>query len=192
MTTVSRRILGTAAAIGASLLLALGGSVTAQAAPSVPAPPKAAPGQSCWYELDTGRSLCVASGTDLSAAVSKAYGVQLTTAATRSSTTAVRPAATAAPAASVVLSQIFDDAGYGGASFVMSVSNGNCATSAYGFADLNTIGWYGRVSSFKSFNGCRTAIFTATNFGGSQYGYTTNASSLGSFNDQAKSWRVSG
>ncbi|WP_412161436.1 hypothetical protein [Curtobacterium flaccumfaciens] len=100
---------------------------------------------------------------------------------------AISPAATQA---SIAISTIYDNAGYGGSSYTISTS-ANCNADAWGFQDINVIGWYGRVSSFKNYSGCKTAVFESTKYGGSHYGYTTNASNLGAMNDKAKSWRVS-
>lgn len=89
--------------------------------------------------------------------------------------------------ASTVISTIYADAGYAGASYTMSTSTGGCS---YGYANLTALGWHDRASSFRSFNGCTTALFANENYTGTRVGYTTNASSLGAMNDTADSWRV--
>ncbi len=190
---------GGLAVLGLSAMMAVLGAGAANAAgPEVAPPPVAADGESCWYAVDTGQSLCVKTGEDLVAAVAEEKGVQLVIpdgqVVSGVKVDASREAALA-PAGvltSVALSTIYDDINYGGGSYTMSVSSGSCATTAYGFTDINSIGWYGRVSSFKSYAGCKTAVFSGTNYGGSSTGYSQSLPSLGSMNDQAKSWRVSG
>lgn len=155
--------------------------------------PAAAAAQNCWIAIDTGESLCVDAGQDLVAAVAAERGVRLVlpndTEIGGRQDLAALPGITAT---SVALSTIYDDAGYGGGSYTMSVSNGSCAAAAYGFTDLGPIGWDGRVSAYRSYAGCKTAVFSSTGYGGSSSGYAVNASSLGSMNDRAQSWRVSG
>jgi hypothetical protein len=179
-------------------MTALGASAAVAAAPAVAPPPVAAADESCWYAVDTGQSLCVKTGEDLVAAVAEEQGVRLIIPdGERVSGLKVdaRSEAALAPAgalASTAVSTIYDDNNYGGGSYTMSVSSGSCATTAYGFTDIGPIGWYNRVSSFKSYGGCKTAVFSSTNYGGSSTGYWTSLSSVGSMNDLAKSWRVSG
>lgn len=192
------RVGGGLAVLGLSAMMTMLGAGAANAAePSVAPPPAAGAGESCWYAVDTGQSLCVKTGEDLVAAVAE-EGVRLVIpdGETVSGVPAdSRREALLAPAgaqASVALSTIYDDNGYGGGSYTMSASSGGCATTAFGFTDIGPIGWYGRVSSFKSYGICKTALFTGTNYSGSSTGYVTSQTSMGSLNDQAKSWRVSG
>ena len=65
-----------------------------------------------------------------------------------------------------------------------------CYGYSHGYTNLGSIGWDNRISSFRSYSNCRTAIFANTNYGGSSYGYYTNSSYVGSaMNDQASSIR---
>jgi hypothetical protein len=177
-------------------LLGIGAGTASAVAPT--ASPVPATGYSCWYAADTGQSLCVPKGADVVAAVAKADGVKLVlpdgvniggvlTSAARQNASLV-----ATPLTSVALSVIYDDASYGGSSYTISAaSNATCAQGdSYGFPDLNPIGWYGRVSSYRSYSGCRTVVAAGTNYTGASYGYYVNAPSLGVMNDQAKSWRT--
>lgn len=193
------RVGGGLAVLGLSALMTMLGAGAANAAePSVAAPPAAGAGESCWYAVDTGQSLCVKTGEDLVAAVAEETGVRLvipdgeTVSGVRVDARREAMLALAGAQASVALSTIYDDNGYGGGSYTMSTSSGSCATTAFGFTDIGPIGWYGRVSSFKSYGSCKTALFTGTNYSGSSTGYVTSQTSMGSLNDQAKSWRVSG
>lgn len=193
------RVGGALAVLGLSAMMTVLGAGAANAvAPEVAPPPVAADDESCWYAVDTGQSLCVKTGEDLVAAVAEEKGVQLVVpdgAVVSGIRVDARREALLSPASvqvSVALSTIYDDAGYGGGSYTMSVSNGNCAASAYGFTDIGSLGWYNRVSSYKSYAGCKTAVFSSTNYGGSSTGYTSSLANLGLMNDLAKSWRVSG
>lgn len=184
MNRMTRAALGVLCAIPLTLL----GGLTANATAEEPPPPN------CWLEVDTGESLCVDADQDLAAAVAET-GVQLVvpdgtvigghqvddTASARGSNAVL---------ASTVISILYDNIDYDGSSYVMSVSSGTCATSAWGYTDLAVIGWGDRASSFKSYAGCVTAVFEHENYGGAQYGYYVNGSSFGSMNDRASSWRV--
>ena len=188
-----------AAVLGLSITVtALGASAASAAGPAVAPPPAAAAGESCWYAVDTGQSLCVTTGEDLVAAVAEEKGVRLiipngeTVSGLKVDARREAALAPAGLLASTAVSTIYDDNNYGGGSYTMSVSSGSCATTAFGFTDIGPLGWYNRVSSFKSYGGCKTALFSSTNYAGSSTGYSTSLSSVGSMNDLAKSWRVSG
>jgi hypothetical protein len=184
--------------LGLSAVMTVLGGGTANAADGSATPPAAAAGESCWYAVDTGESLCVKTGEDLVAAVAEQKGVRLVIPdgeIVSGVEVDARRDAALVPAGiqtTVALSTIYDDNGYGGGSYTMSTSSGSCATSAYGFTDIGPLGWYGRVSSFTSYGTCKTALFTGTNYSGSSTGYVTSQTSMGSLNDLAKSWRVSG
>lgn len=152
--------------------------------------------QSCWQELDTGKSLCVDASADLADAVYAAYGITMSTpdaavGIRRGSETTSRSAAAGVVAlASTVIGIFYENASYGGASYVASVSQNGCYGYSHGYTNLGSIGWDNRISSFRSYSNCRTAIFANTNYGGSSYGYYTNSSYVGSaMNDQASSIR---
>lgn len=154
--------------------------------------PRIEDGKHCFTSLDYGRSVCVDDQADLAAAVKEETGLTLQTEApARSSAKSSTSATSRAAAPAVAISTVYDDINYGGTSFTMAYSGANCAAYTYGIPDLSDYRWTGRVSAFKSYNGCRTALFSGTNYTGSTYGYQTNAPSLGSFNDDARAWRVS-
>jgi hypothetical protein len=148
---------------------------------------------SCWVDVSTNHSLCVAAGDDLIAAVQNDDGVTLvipagtnvgglTVSAARSAAASLVPAS--AQTATVV-SAIYDDINYGGGTLLLTGASCNSYIS-----NLGTYGWNDRASSFKSFAGCDTALWQNISFGGTHVGYTTNDPSFGSFNDQASSWRT--
>lgn len=183
-----RKPLGTTAVAA----LVLGSVLLAAPAANAKGPDRT---QSCWQELDTGRSLCVAASVDLADAVYDAYGIAISTpdGAVGSS---VEPLSTrdaragVVALASTVIGIFYENASYGGASYVASVSQNGCYGYSHGYTNLGAIGWDNRISSFRSYSNCRTAIFSNTNYGGSSYGYYTNSTYVGSaMNDQASSIR---
>jgi Peptidase inhibitor family I36 len=172
----------------------LTGAVAANASPPDPTSSDSST-QSCWVDVSTLQSLCVPTGQDLIAAVQDEDGVTIvvptgtvvggvTHTAARISAEAFSPAV--ADAATVV-SGIYDDVNYGGGSLFLTAPSAGCSWT---LTNLGTFGWNDRASSFKSFAGCRTALYQNINFGGTHIGYSTNVASFGSFNDAASSWRT--
>lgn len=189
----SRFALSTLARVLLAAPLALIAAGAASAAPTADEPSYA-----CWVSGDTGKSVCVDQGEDLVLAVAEQAGTELLVpahtliggVAVSSSERSIAANGIITPFAEVVISILYDDVNYGGGSFVMSYNNANCATTAYGYAQLGPYGWNDRASSFRSYAGCITAVFENINYGGASVGYQTNASSLGVMNDAASSWRV--
>jgi hypothetical protein len=173
-------------------------TVTGAAAANASAPNPTSQGsstQTCWVDVSTLRSLCVPAGQDLIAAVQNEDGVTLiaptgtkiggvTVTAGRTAANQLAPAGTES---ATIVSAIFDDINYGGGVLYMTAPTAGCAWS---IADLGTFGWNDRASSFKSFAGCKTALYQNINYGGTHVGYATNDASFGSFNDQASSWKT--
>ena len=184
------------AATGGTVVLVAAFTMTGGAAASASPPSSATPNPSttsCWVDVSTQQSLCVAAGDDLIAAVQNDDGVTLvipagtnvgglTVSAARSAAASLVPAS--AQTATVV-SAIYDDINYGGGTLLLTGASCNSYIS-----NLGTYGWNDRASSFKSFAGCDTALWQNISFGGTHVGYTTNDPSFGSFNDQASSWRT--
>ncbi len=149
---------------------------------------------SCWADLDTGQSLCVPDGVSLISAVEAATGQNISIPAgtviggvkVSSGLASAALLKTNAAAASHIVSAIYDDVSYGGGTFVMTAGSG----CDWGITSLGDFGWNDRASSFKSYDGCETALYKNTNFGGTKVGYSTNKSSLGSMNDAASSWET--
>ncbi len=143
--------------------------------------------QACWMELDTGLSLCTQHEEDLGTAVLRSYGLVIVTSDTQVAGVDATLATTTA------IGAIYDNTNYGAPSYLVTVSgsSGCAGGSSYGYTDLSTIGWNNRISSFRSYAGCKTAIFDGTNYGGSSYGYVTNAPSVGSMDNRASSIRWS-
>jgi hypothetical protein len=188
---------GVGAALGTIALVAtltLAGGGAAQAKTVTPNSGESA--ASCWIDASTMQSLCVSAGTNLLAAVSTEAGVDVSvpvgtpiggvkTKTIASTTALVRRGLVHTAASAELISAIYDDINYGGGTYLLTSPGGNCDS---GLPSLVPYGWNDRVSSFKSYDGCITALFRNTNYGGTRVGYSTNKSSLGSFNDQASSW----
>jgi len=181
--------LGTAA-IAATLTMA-GATSASAAAPK--AEPAAVPQASCWLDITTGQSLCVPDGVDLVSAVEATTGTIISlpddtvvggvrVSAGQASASLL---STQSAAASHVVSELFDDINYGGGTYLMTASSAGCD---WGIASLVGAGWNDRASSFKSFDGCLTAIYKNTNYGGTRLGFSTNKASFGTMNDAASSW----
>jgi hypothetical protein len=85
----------------------------------------------------------------------------------------------------IATSIIYDDINYGGGSLVMTASS--CTA---GIPTLVTDGWNDRASSFKSYNGCLTALYQNINYGGTREGFSSSKASFGSQNDQGSSWKT--
>jgi hypothetical protein len=181
--------LGTAALVAA---FSLTGGTVANAAPPSPSSPDPSTA-SCWIDADTQQSLCVAAGDDLLAAVQEQDGVTISLPAGaviggRTVTAGGAAASLLVPATAqttIAVSILYDDISYGGGSTVMT---GNTCNSY--ISNLGTYGWNDRASSFKSYNGCKTALWQNINFGGTHVGYATSDAAFGSFNDQASSWHT--
>jgi hypothetical protein len=183
--------LGTATMVAAFTLT--GGAAANAAAPDPTSPDPST--QSCWVDVSTLQSLCVPTGDDLIAAVQDEDGVTLVaptgTNIGGTTMTAGRQEASLLSVASTnvatIVSGIYDDVNYGGGSLFLTATSPGCAWT---LPNLGSFGWNDRASSFKSFAGCRTALYQNINFGGTHVGYSTNVASLPSFNDQASSWRT--
>ena len=186
---------GLAAALGTAALVAtltLAGGSAANA--STPAPAPSAPAQtSCWLNADNGQSLCVPAGVDLISTVESETGYTIEIPAgtpvgglkVNGAQASASLLSTNATATVKALSVLYDDINYGGGTYVMTGT-----ACGGGIANIGNFGWNDRASSFKSFNGCLTAIYKDINYGGTRLGYYTNQSSFGSMNDQASSWRT--
>jgi hypothetical protein len=189
-----------------SILMATVGTVTLVAAFTVtggaaanaspPNPSTTGSGtQSCWLDVSTQQSLCVPSGQDLIAAVQDQDGITLfvpvgTTIGGVTQTAGRAAAEQLSPASAdvdTIVSGVFDDINYGGGVLYMSTPGSGCAWS---ISNMGVYGWNDRASSFKSFAGCKTALYQNINFGGTHVGFATNDASFGSFNDQASSWKT--
>lgn len=180
------------AALAASLLMIGAAAVTAPAATADTIDRT----QSCWQELDTGKSLCVDADANLADAVYEAYGIVLSTpdGALEVSDGLVDGSSSAraevAPLASTVIGIFYEHNNYGGASYAASVTQNGCYGYSHGYTSLAPLGWDNRITSFKSYSNCKTAIFENTNYGGASYGYYVNSSNVGAaMNDRASSIR---
>lgn len=158
--------------------------------------PVAGENESCWYDESLDEGVCVPTGEDLVAAVAKEANVRLEI--TDGSIVSARTVnieesleGVVAARASYALSTIYDGANYGGSSYTMAVGSSKmCTDAAYGHSTLAEIGWNDMPSSYKSYGTCKTKLWENTNYKGSSHGYYVNASSLGTMNNKASSWRV--
>lgn len=186
------------ATVATALVSATGLSLTG-GAPAVAAPPDRVGANHCWVDGVTQESLCVDPGADLIAEVLRQKGVQIE--APEGTMIGGKPFRAAeydavdarsgvVAQAAYVVSIVYDNINYGGGSTAITGVSTGCSSYSYGYPSLGAIGWSGRVSSFRSFLNCRTAVFDNENYGGTRYGYVSNASQLGSMNDRADSWRV--
>jgi hypothetical protein len=181
-----------------TVALAAAFTVTGASAANATSPDPTTPDpstQSCWLDVSTQQSLCVPTGDDLIAAVQDAAGITIV-APTGTNVggliaTAGRKAATqfspASAQSATLVSGIFDDVNYGGGSLFLTAPSSGCGWT---LTNLGTYGWNDRASSFKSYSGCKTALYQNINFGGTHVGYSTSLASFGSFNDQASSWKT--
>jgi hypothetical protein len=184
-----------AAAIAVAALVAtltLAGGAAANASPPDQTT-SATSSSSCWIDLTLGESLCVPAGGDLVGAVLAQDDVSiqvpdgLIVGGAAVSTARVNSLLVGVPAPAVtqVVSAIYDDINYGGGTLLLSATSAGCD---WGIANLGGYGWNDRASSFKSFNGCTTALYQNINYAGTRVGFTTNKASFGTQNDQGSSW----
>ncbi|HTL41983.1 MAG TPA: hypothetical protein VL294_10970 [Pseudolysinimonas sp.] len=129
-------------------------------------------GDYCWENLDTAEVHCFGTEAELSADLAPQ--------------TFARSAATTL----YTLATWYENTGYGGAYFVTRSSNSALCVS--GSTTLNfSSSWNNRVSSYKTWYGCAGTIYDGTSGTGSSFGPSTAASSVGSMNDKASSFRLS-
>lgn len=145
----------------------------------------------CWSDLGSGLSLCVDEGVDLVDAVARAYGVRLVVPdgaipGSRRASALADGAVGARATTSTVISVIYDNTSYGGGSYALSIASG----CGWGYSSLAALGWNDRASSYRSFNGCTTALFANDGYSGASTGYAGARASLGTMNDQGSSWSV--
>jgi len=179
--TRARRFIASAISVAAlsAGILSVGGA--ANAATSAPSDQ---PVKDCSYDLGTKQLVCVDQGQDLNRAVLEQAHLSVSDASAARSATAALPAGVQA---TYIQSRLYDDANYGGSYFqITNSASCNGATTFY-FATLDSVGWAGRVSSFRSYSNCATKVWQGTNYSGAAYGYAVNASNLGAMNDQAHS-----
>lgn len=110
---------------------------------------------------------------------------------------ASNPDSTEAALAAVLIARLYDNADYNTSAGYLDVYGNACTSSKTDIdSSQSTLGSYNnRTSSFQSYNGCATKLYTATSFGGSSYpssGYLTSSNYVGTtMNDNAESSRFS-
>jgi len=89
---------------------------------------------------------------------------------------------------SYLLGRLYDDQNYGGSYLELYGSGSGCTSSnGFGFTNIGSA-WYGRVSAFRGYSGCKVKIFANTGYSGASYGFYASSSYVGSaMNDKAKS-----
>jgi hypothetical protein len=186
------RLLGRAGAVLAVALLgALGFAAPAHADGAVKAEEEVST-EACWLNLDTDELQCFDDRETLLAVIEDT-GTALRFAPTVEESFAASSQSSLSGGvgllATYFLATLYADSGYSGASLDITTSNSwMCSGTQY---NANLSGsWNDRVSSFESYGGCRTRLSTHINQGGPWYGPYTSASSLGTFNDDASSYRV--
>ena len=148
--------------------------------------------EACWLNLDTDEIVCFDDRATLLATVEDT-GAELRFAPTVEESLAAGTQSSLSGSVGTMaiyfLATLYADSGYSGST--LDITTGNswmCSGTQYN-GNLSSA-WNDRVSSFESYGGCRTRLATHINQGGPWYGPYTSASSLGTFNDDASSWRV--
>lgn len=140
----------------------------------------------CWMDLSSGQTRCFSSFQRVVDAVS---GGRVTVSKGATSLSEAQRAKIAATAAApYVLGTWFQDANYGGSSYLVT-GNTDCDTNADVDYQIGTMppGWNDQISSFKSYGLCATRIWENT-FSGASYGFYVNSSYVGdAMNDRASS-----
>ncbi|MFC4138725.1 MULTISPECIES: hypothetical protein [unclassified Microbacterium] len=172
-----------AAVFGAAMLIASApGAGAGTIQPEATESPE--PEQHCVQNLDTGSLVCAASDDALGGLVYDETGKVLIY---QPNGTLSR--ATVSPAATYVIGVIYSYPNYGGSTRVLTGSTPCSSGGAYNYRDLSLIGWNNDIDSFKSYAGCMTKLWDATNFAGNAYGYYTNIADAGSWRNRASSIR---
>lgn len=150
--------------------------------------------EACWLNLDTDELRCFDDRETLLAVIAST-GAELRFAPTVEESFAASSESSFSGGGGFVtmavyfLATLYEHSGYSGST--LNITTGNpwmCSGTQY---NGNLSGaWNDRVSSFQSYGGCRTRLATHINQGGPWYGPYTSASSLGTFNDVASSFRV--
>lgn len=166
-----------------------------------PADASATPGSTgrvCWGDYSSGVTSCFDSTTQMLDAIRAATGHDLVypanTQASASSTPApTGPTGKVSPQAAYALATIYDDRNYGGGSYTFTDTHSTtCKDYFYNYNTMPS-GWDNRVSSFKSFGGCKTRLSENTNQGGASVGPLVNSSYVGdTLNDRASSAYITG
>lgn len=101
------------------------------------------------------------------------------------------------PQAVVLIARLYDNSNYDTAAGYLDVYGNACTSTKTDIdASQSSLGSYNnRVSSFQSYSGCATKLYTAGSFGGTSYptsGYLTSTTYVGAtMNDNAESARFS-
>jgi hypothetical protein len=140
-------------------------------------------GDHCSLNLDTNVMVCANTERALPEAVQNLTGFTQLDATQQA---AAKGAATTLT--TYVIGAIYDGVSYGGASLNITTS-GTCATGQYNYYDLGAIGWDDRISSFRSYAGCRTSLWENINETGAKYGPYGSLSAIGIMNNNASSIR---
>jgi hypothetical protein len=154
--------------------------VTVVVAAAAPASANVEPtsSQTCWLNADTDAFACFDTYDEFVAAsgVAPSQGV-----GARSEVE---------PYAAYTLAVIYENASYGGASYVVTTSNSSLCSGFHYYWSSMPSGWNDRVSSFDAYGTCRVKFWSNTGYNGTTFGPSAGASSMGSMNDEASSFQI--
>ena len=137
--------------------------------------------EACFLNIDTGEYGCYTTEAALDTALA-IRGAQLTTSA--------RSSVTAAASAVYTYARLYADSNYGGAALTLTGSSSSGCAGGYSSSANLPSAWNDRVSSFMGYLSCKVRLAEHSNQGGTLYGPFSSATSLGSFNDKASSFRI--
>lgn len=150
----------------------------------------------CWLNADSGQVSCYVTNGERQAAIDAASGVasdaakNVSPAAPSRPMTAARGMGENEAGPQQVIASIYEDVGYGGASFRITAAGG--CSGAGTFVNLTGFGWEDTVSSFKGRHGCSVKLFDNEDSSGDSYGYWRQSPYVGRLNDRASSMSIVG
>ena len=167
-------------AVAAALLATVGIASPASAA-TLPS----GEGDYCVFNVDTGAYGCYA--TELDAELATEPGTATRSLSTATTTTTATTTATTY----YTYVRAYENSNYGGATLTFSgTSYSSCTGNGIIVQGDLPSSWNDRISSFKSYLGCRFRVYEHIDLGGAYYGPYISASSMGSFNDRASSFQI--
>ncbi len=189
MKNIGSRLGGAALALTVALLGTV--AIATPASASTGSAP-AASDEACWLNADTGALRCYDDEEAFGEAI-EARGItlddSLKASSTAKSTTSGTATAAAAAATYYTLARFYADTGYTGAVTIITTTR-SAMCDGYSYTGNLSGSWNDRVSSFKAYDGCRARLYTNEYQDGTFFAAATSASSLGSMNDKASSYKI--
>lgn len=150
------------------------------------------PEEACWLNADTGALACYESDAALDTALAE-RGIALVESAAstgRAASVEARGIDVAVAAATYYYyARLYADSGYSGAVYYVGGSSSTpCRGTTHSYVLEGA--WNNRVSSYRGYLSCRVRLYDNANHTGASHGPAEAASSLGSFNDKASSFRL--